>query len=186
MKKTILERYEKTETGRLIIDVSIPTIEQLYNNFDRTAPYYRKELDPEFTDYLIESVNEIQNKKFVIRITLAYTPEDSLKDRIRNSINNYFLYLKELEYRALVVMLKRSLVLLGAGLVLLIFAIIATRNSTEEWGVLEEVLSQGLTVAAWVALWEATANIFLEWSPHHHNITIFNKIIKSPLWFRNI
>jgi len=52
MKKSIISRYERTENKEVIIDVSIRAVEDLYNNFDRTAPYLKKDLEQEFVDYV--------------------------------------------------------------------------------------------------------------------------------------
>ena len=49
-----------------------------------------------------------------------------------------------------------------------------------------EVFAGGLTIAAWVSLWEAIALLFLEWQPHRQNIRIFNRIINAPIRFRDI
>jgi hypothetical protein len=54
MKKSIISRYERTEKNEVIIDASVRTVEDLYNNFDRTAPYLKKDLDQDFVDYIIE------------------------------------------------------------------------------------------------------------------------------------
>jgi len=52
------------------------------------------------------------------------------------------------------------------GLVLLVLAILANRNLSLHKGVIAEVFARGLTIAAWISLWEALVNIFLEWQPH--------------------
>lgn len=41
-KEGLLSRYEKSPTGDIIIDVSTPKIENLYDNFDKLAPYVKK------------------------------------------------------------------------------------------------------------------------------------------------
>jgi len=40
-----------------------------------------------------------------------------------------------------------------------------------------------LTVAAWVSLWEAIANLFLEWFPHHQDIKRHSKVINASVMF---
>ena len=59
MKKPIISRYELTEKNEVIIDASVRSVEDLYNNFDRTADYMKKDLDQEFVDYVTECVREI-------------------------------------------------------------------------------------------------------------------------------
>jgi hypothetical protein len=186
MKKTILDRYAVTEDGRIVIDVSVRSVEQLYHDFDRTSPYHKKELDQEFIDYLTDCVREIRKSDFVIQISLENEPNDTVKERVDKSIDNYYLYLKELEMRALQTMFKRFLILLGIGIVFLVLAVLTTRRLTVNQGVVSEVFASGLTIAAWVSLWEAIVLLFMEWQPHRHNIRLFNKIVDAPVRFRVI
>jgi hypothetical protein len=184
MKKTILGRYELTEKNEVVIDVSIRGVEDLYNNFDRTAPYMKKDLDQEFVDYIIDSVREIGENDFVIRITLSNMPDEITMSRVRSSIHTFFQYLKVMEHRALDTMFRRSFMLFGIGLALLAFAIAATRKFSSSEGVLTEVFAQGLTIAAWVSLWEAIANLFVEWRPHTKDIKLYEQVMNSPVLFR--
>ena len=186
MKKSIISRYERTGKNEVIIDASVRTVEDLYNNFDRTAPYLKKDLDQEFVDYIIESVREIGKTGFVIRISLSNMPDEPVMDRVRSSIRTYFQYLQETERRALVTMFRRSIVLFAIGLMLLALAIMATRRFSSSEGVLTEVFAQGLTVAAWVSLWEAIANLFLEWFPHRQDIRRHIKVTNAPVTFRHL
>lgn len=186
MKKTILERYEVSEDGRIVIDVSVRSVEQLYHNFDRTSPYIKKELDQEFAEYLTDCVREIRKADFIIRISLENEPNDRVKDRVRKSIDNYYLYLNELEMRALKRMFHRFLILLGVGLVLLVLAVLMMRQTAKGGNVISEVFASGLTIAAWVSMWEAIALLFLEWQPHRQNIRLFNRIIAAKVQFRTI
>jgi hypothetical protein len=48
------------------------------------------------------------------------------------------------------------------------------------------VFSEGLTIAAWVAIWEALANALLQWAPQRHNIRIFEHLATAPVLFRDI
>jgi hypothetical protein len=151
-----------------------------------TAPYHRKELDQEFVDYLTDCVSEIGKFPFVVRISLEKMPDEALADRINNSVNNYYIYLKAIEIRAIKSMFRKSAVLFTVGSVLLILAILATRGLASNKTFVAEVFSQGLTIAAWVSLWEALVNIFLEWHPHKDNIRLYNRIIESKILFRHL
>lgn len=186
MKKAIVDRYEMTDAGGVVVDVSVQTVQDLYHDFDRTAPYYRKELEPEFADYLIECVQEIPKRDFVIRISLESRPEEPLRERVRNSIHNYFVYLRQVEIQQVKRLLKKSLILFAVGLVLLFLAIVVARRFASTGGVVTEVFTQGLTIAAWVSLWEAIANLFLEWQPHRLNIKLYNRIAEAGVLFRQL
>lgn len=186
MKKQIISRYETTKNNEVIIDASVRSVEDLYNNFDRTAHYSKKDLDQEFVDYVTDCVREIGKRDFVIRISLSTMPDKTVMDRVRRSVRTYFLYIQETERRQLRAMLRRSLVLFVIGLALLVPAIVATRRFSSSEGVLAEVFAQGLTVAAWVSLWEAIANLFIEWFPHRQDIKQYGRVTNAPVMFRRL
>lgn len=183
-RKTIIDRYERSEQGKLFFDVWVPGPGHLYSNFDRTVPYLKKDLEQEFVDHLTDSAREVRNHSFIIRLSMPQMPEEHVQERIRRSIKTYYAYLSELEMRAIKAMFRRSLSLFLIGLVLLILAIAASRRVELSGGVVAEVFAQGLTIAAWVSLWEAIANLLLEWHPHSVNIRLHNRITNAPVHFR--
>jgi hypothetical protein len=186
MKKPIISRYEFTKRKEVIIDASVRSVEDLYNNFDRTADYLKKDLDQEFVDYVTDCVREIGKREFIIRISLSMMPDRVVMDRVRRSVRTFFLYLQETERRQLMTMLRRSVVLFVIGLALLVLAIAATRRFSSSEGVLAEVFAQGLTVAAWVSLWEAIANLFIEWYPRQQDIRRYGRVTNAPVMFRRL
>lgn len=186
MKKTVIDRYEKTDKNEAVIDVSITSVDRLYHNFDKTAPYHRKELDEELVDYITECVQELGGHPFIIRISLEVMPDSSLMERVQNSISNYYVYLKEIEMRAMKRMFSRFITLFAVGLVLLVLAILATRRFPSQKGVMTEVFVQGLTIAAWISLWESVAGILLEWRPRRDNMRRCTRIINAPVIFRQL
>jgi hypothetical protein len=183
MKKTVLERYENTDDGRVIVDVSVGSVEELYNDFDKRAPYHRKELDEEFVEYLSDCVREIGRQEFMVRVSLERMPGEELAERAQKSINGYYEYLKEVELRAMRVMFRRFGILFAMGLSLLVLAILATRSASINKGFVGEVFAQGLTIAAWVSLWEAFVYVFLDWRPHRENIRLYERIIDAEVEF---
>ncbi|MBW2476590.1 MAG: hypothetical protein JRE63_04610 [Deltaproteobacteria bacterium] len=183
MKKAAANRYEINDRGQIVIDISVPSVEHLYHDFDKTAPYYRKELDQEFVDYLIECVSEIGKSPFIIRMSLEKMPDEKLMDRVRKSINSYYLYLKEIELRSTKQMFRRFIILFAVGVTVLVLAILANRRLFFYQGVIAEVFAQGLTIAAWVSLWEAIVYIFVERQPHKVNIRLYDRILDAQILF---
>jgi hypothetical protein len=49
--------------------------------------------------------------------------------------------------------------------------------------VLSRVFSQGLTVAAWVSLWEALATFLVNWTPYSRQIRMYERIAETPVQF---
>lgn len=183
MKRKILDRYDRTADRRVIIDIAAGKVAHLYNDFDKMAPYVKKELDQDLVDYLVESMEEIGRLEVVIRFSFNERIDTSLKERVQASIHNYFVYLRELEIRALGRMGRTSLLLLGVGLAILFLSVWVNDNVVIRESVVKKVFAEGLIVAAWVSLWEALANFLINWAPHHRHIRIYERLARAPVQF---
>lgn len=185
MKKDILNRYACTEDGKFIIDITAEKIEYLYNDFDKHAPYVRKELDQDLVDYIIECAKEIGEEKILIQFRLNEQVDLELIDRIKTSIKNYFLYLKELEILELNQMRRRSIIFFLIGIVIMMVSIWVNDLTMIRESAIGRVLAEGLTVAAWVSLWESVAIPLISWMPHRRQINLCQQIADAPVEFIN-
>jgi len=183
MKRPILDRYARSEDGSLAIDVSTSCAADLYNNFDKTTPFAKKELDSDLVDYLVDSAQEIGPEDYVFRFYFPEAEDPQLQSRIRTSMKNYFLYLRELESRALVSMLRRSLVFFLAGCVLLLLSIQVNTSATNSSGIFVRLLAEGLTISAWIALWESVALLLVNWLPGRKRIAMLGRMSAAPVYF---
>jgi len=181
MRRRILSRYARTADGEVIIDVAAGRVQDLYEDFDRVAPYLKKDLDQDLTEYLADRVREIGRMPFIIRINLSQKPSDDLVCRVRESIRAFFLYLRESEGREVRRMMRRSIVLLSIGFLILGMAIWTSQALARSTSVISQVFAEGLTVAAWVSLWEAVANFLIHWGPHRHEMALFSRLAKAPV-----
>ena len=184
MRPSITDRYEKNHDGRLIIDVTVAKIEELYNSFDSAASYKKKDLDEEFADYLIDCVREIKQHDFLLRINLEYPETQEKMDRVRGSIRHYFKYRQERQRRKINKHLGRSGYLFGLGITL-VFLALSMGNRYEAMGnILTDIGVEGLTIVAWVSMWEAASNLIFEWVPHFHRFKQYGRISASEVLFR--
>lgn len=184
MKQSILSRYECDEDGNLIIDVSAARVEDLYNNFDRDAPYIRRDLDQNFADYLTECARELGASPYIIRLTLVHLPDELKSSRIRRSLYSYFNYLSEVEAGKILHMFRRSAILFGIGLSILFVSVWFNELIGSERSVTANVFAEGLTIAAWVSLWEALAIFLIEWFPHRRSVSLYRRLAATALVFR--
>ena len=185
MRAEVLARYQQDASGRALIDVAANCVEDLYNHFDRNAPYIRRDLDQELTDYLIDSATELESKGFSIQFSFKQGMDQSDQARISHSINQYFNYLEDTEHFQFKRMVHKSMLLLVLGLLILSFAVWANQLPGQERTVINEVFAQGLTVAAWVSLWEALATLLIEWFPHRKKVYIYRSLANAPLKFES-
>ncbi len=150
MKKSILDRYARTSDNKIILDIYAGKVEDLYNNFDKNAPYVKKDLDQNLVEYLIDSVREIGKEDFVIQFRLLSSADTRLTSRVKTSIHNYFQYLKELEFRELARITRTSFILLAIGVSILCLSVwVNQRMADADYGaVITHVFAEGLNVAA--------------------------------------
>ena len=185
MKEDIFSRYESHSSRRLAIDVPVGRIAELFEDFDSAASYVKKDLDQDFVEYLIESVREIGRYDFVIRINLPVAVEEKHRKRVRKSIKSYFRYLELLERRNLRKLLWKSFLLIFLGMFLLGLSEVLHANMANAKDVIVEILSEGVTVAAWVSLWQAFAGLIFELTGIIGDIRIFRRIASREVVFKS-
>jgi hypothetical protein len=185
MTQTVLNRYETTPKGDVVIDVAATRVEDLYNDYDKCSPYIRRDLERELVDYLIDCAKEIRPRRFVIRFTLGHFPDQTKQARVCRSINAYFMYLDEVERQKGRQILRKSAALLLIGLMILSLSVSLHQALGDARTVMESVVAEGLTIAAWVALWEALAALVLEWLPQQRNLSLFKGLASASVVFRS-
>lgn len=184
MKQTVLDRYETTGDGSVIIDVSAKRVEDLFNDFDRSAPYIRRDLDQQLVDYLIDCAREIKRDKFILRFTLVQPPDDVKQSRIKQSVKAFFLYLADSELQKLSQMFRRSAILFSIGVSILFLSVFINQALGVERSVAANVFAEGLTIAAWVSLWESLAVFSIEWFPLRLNTVRYRQLADAKLMIR--
>ncbi|MDP2077304.1 MAG: hypothetical protein Q8N01_01235 [Sulfuricurvum sp.] len=183
MKKNIVERYERSENGEIIINISAHKIEDLYNNFDRKSHFLKKDLNQDLVEYIIDSVSEIDSESFLIEFSLEQKANNEAISRVRNSLKNFFLYMKELELKNMDDMIRTSIILLFTGLVIAGMSVLMNESALARDSIIGGVIAEGLTVAAWVSLWESLATFLIKWMPYRRKISLYQKISDSKVTF---
>ena len=186
MNKSIYSRYQLSEDGQIIIDISIRRLEDLYHNYDLSAPYPMKELNAEFVDYIIECVREIEKKDFLIRLSCIEKPGENGEERVRKSIRNFFEYMQLLEKRKISHLFRTSAMLFAVGLLILFISIWFNGKIGISSDVAIKVVGEGLTIAAWVSLWEALATFLVQWPPSWKDLSLYRRIAGAPVNIRQI
>lgn len=182
MKKDILNRYDRTADNEIIINVSTDRFENLYDNFDMNSSFLKKDLSQQLVDYIIESINEISNEKFIIKF---YFKEKIGQDdilQIKKSFDSYFKYLEELEKKKMKEQIKNSLIFMIIGIFFIALSIFTETNQEITY----RIISEGLMVAGWVSMWEAMATILIKWLPLSKKLKLFKRIVAAKIEFENL
>lgn len=172
MKDNILERYDINENNDLLIKIYTKNIEDLYEDYDKKSSFIKKDLNHKLEEYLFESVKEIGNQNFEIQFIFENKIEKESELRLKNSIRDYFLYLRFLEKKNLRENLKNSSLFIVIGFILISLSFKLSDHS----GFLYKLFSEGTMVAGWVALWEALAILLVNWLPLYKKLRILKRI----------
>jgi hypothetical protein len=184
--QTILDRYEVKDDKQIIIDVAVGSIEDLYDNFDRTATYFKRDLDPDFVEHLVYCAREIGRYPFLLRISLRQAESEERQNRLCTSIQTFFEYLRLVEMQNLRQLFQRSIVLLSLGVLLLLLSLRIGDRLVSAGPVWDRLLAEGITILAWVSMWEALVRFLLEWQPLYQNIRLYRRIANTKIEFRNL
>jgi len=185
-KIKILDRYCRTADKKVMIDIAAVRVEDLYNDLDKYAPYRKKDLDQDLVEYLIDAVGEIGKEDFVIQFRFAKPADINMRSRVQRSIHNYFQYIKVLELRELAKMTRSTFVLFSVGIILLFISVWSNQKIAGHNGVITQVFAEGITVAAWVSLWNAITNFLINWVPHHQQFKMYERISQAKVFFHEI
>ncbi len=183
MKRGIIDRYPLDERGLRVVDIAAQRVSDLYDDFDRNAPFVRKELDVDLVEYLIESGRELGRIPFLINFTLAEPLDEALKERVRSSVPNYFTYLLAKNRRELQAMLRTSFILLAVGAAMLAGSIYLGHAVDDSDPVAWRIVAEGLVIASWVSLWEALAGLLLNWRPTLRERLVYRHLQKAGITF---
>jgi hypothetical protein len=171
-----LDRYARLADGRVVFDIAVEGVEDLFNHFERGMPYGRRDLAADVADYLAECARETAAAPFVLRVRFARLPAAEEAGRIHQAVSSFFDYLATTERAAMAAMARKSLVLFLLGLALLFVAVWLNQWLGVERSVVGDVFGEGMTVAAWVALWEALATFIVEWAPHRRELALYRRL----------
>ncbi|MFO0989280.1 MAG: hypothetical protein U1F37_18270 [Alphaproteobacteria bacterium] len=151
----------------ILIELSLNKIGQLYNSFD-PSPFHEKELDSDADAYIFSAVREIGADK-PIKLVIDLPPEE-LKSPgaadVEHAIRNHFAYRLQTARRDLRHELQRGRTSLFIGLAFLA-ACMAGREValTAVPSALQRILSEGLLIIGWVAMWGPLEVFLYGWWP---------------------
>lgn len=185
MKKPLLSRYERDAEGRIVIDVAAGKAEDLYNDFDKYAPYIRRDLDEDLVEYLIGCAEEVGRMDFILCFTLTQFPDADRQQRINASVGHFFAYLAERERDSIRQMFSRILLFLGVGMAMMFVSIWVNRSLDISSSAVHNVFALGLTITAWVAMWEVLATVLTQWFPRHRKRKTYQRLARAPIEFRS-
>lgn len=178
------EALYRQHEGKIVIELELNSLMQLFDSFD-PAPFHEKDLDPDAEEYIYNAVDEFPLKK-PLEIMIYLPPDEVSKEieiNLKKAIRNHFSYKKlltEIELRRLLQQGRKNLIIALAFLFLCLLTI-RLLSSFEE-NLLNTLLSEGLLIIGWVAMWEPVHIFLYGWWPIVHKRNIYQKIIDMDVY----
>lgn len=178
-QKNILDRY-KVENENIIIEVSVKNSRQLFNDHD-PAPFRERDLDPRFVTYIVSAVEEFPLRtQMIIRVLTSDAADTTAENRltIRESIQKYFEYESELAKAKLRKRNRtaRNFFMIGLATLFVCLTLAQFVSSIHLTPALADIVSVGLIIIGWVAMWHPVESLLYDWWPIREQRLYFDKL----------
>ena len=174
-----LQRY-KQEKEILIVEIAVRNSRQLFNERD-PAPFRERDLDQQFVTYVLSAIEEFPLRtKMKMRI-ISSDRQDTISENaiiIKEAIKSYFLYESKLAKSNLRKRLRTAHIfsLIGVFVLFVCLSLAQFIKSIKGPAGMMEILSVGLVILGWVAMWHPIEALLYDWWPIREQRLYFEKI----------
>lgn len=168
------------------IELNLHDVEQFFNTLD-PSPFHEKDLDDDAAEFILSWAQEFHRPEPVdLIIHLEKLPDGRNAQRlVEDAVHHYFAYrarLNELEFKRL---MKQGRMSLLVGLSFLLACLGAINLfALRQPGTLSGFVSEGLTIAGWVAMWKPMQIYLYDWWPLRRRGQVFEKLSRMAIEVR--
>jgi hypothetical protein len=168
----------RREDDTALIEISVNQVAQLFNSFD-PSPFHEKELDEEADRYIFAAAREIgADKPFKL---VLHLPRELIEQpaarAVGPAIRSHFLYRLQSARRDLRHELLRGRISLAIGLAFLVACMAAREFALAALpGAVQRILSEGLLIIGWVAMWGPLEVFLYGWWPIARTCRILERL----------
>jgi len=176
-----LESLYRKVDGKIVIEIDISSVEQLFNSFD-PAPFHEKELDINAENYIVDVVDNFPLKtpfKLVIYLHGERETTDEGVQTIVHAIRSHFRFRRmeqDVKFRT---KFRAGRWALLVGLLFVTIAMIARHLVFTAWGsghLVSQIISDSLLIIGWAAMWEPVTILLYGLWPIIQQKKIYEKI----------
>ena len=174
-----------TVDNKFIVHANIPTYTALFENYDYTSSFYKRDINEKLVDYLLECAQEIGHKnEFVIRFDLPKKIKSETEEGdIITGFKNYFDYLVTLSRKETGLALKRILIHIIVAAASVLLWLLLVNSDVGDKSIPYQALTPGLIIAVWVLLLTGVSRFLFRIQTQIKQIRMYKKIKKSPIQF---
>jgi len=182
MKKNYLKKIYKYDdiNKRFVIEISLDYYLEIFNDWD-AAPIKKKELDPDFLDYLETAGEDIPLRDMCALVfVMPKEVENQESEEITTQVfRNYFNFLIHHNKRDISKQFRRALTYMITGFIFVAIAYIMQQYTT----FFLEILSEGMFIGGWVFMWEAISLLFFKTTSLNRKIKRYRRFVDSSITY---
>jgi hypothetical protein len=173
-----IESLYKKADGKILIEIKLSSIMQLYNSFD-PSPFHEKELDTDAEKYIIDTIKDFPAKtecKLVIHLPADLAQSEGAKTLV-SAIHNHFEYKMMATERKFRQRLKYGRTALLIGLCFLFINLIIRHLLLQMSDlIVPQLIAEALLIIGWVAMWEPITVLLYELWPIIQTKKVYQKV----------
>ncbi len=177
-----LYKYDERDNHYHVV-IDLDSYRDVYSEWDY-SPFANRDIDDDLLEYMMECSNEIGLKRNMA--IDFYIPKDILNpDKERKSIQgfrHYFFYrIRKIKAERLR-KIKKLGVLLLIGIAFMSMANLLSFVISDQFSI--NILSEGLFIGAWVAVWEIFNTLFFSISELYRKIKHYERLRSIPINYK--
>lgn len=179
------DRY-RVSGGVRLLEVRVHSALQLFDARD-PAPFRARDLDDDFTEYVIASAEEFGTEPMKILIHVEEAePQQLGRDSIRDAIKFYFQYQIDLRRLQLSKLFRTARLFGGIGLICLVVCLLIAKFLDTHIAETDfrSVAREGLIIFGWVSMWKPFELILFDWYPLYDRIRLMRKLLEADIEVR--
>jgi hypothetical protein len=180
--KKILKRYEKDDY-RYVIKISTDYFRDLFNKFDRTSSFIKRDLDYDLADYLFDSASDLEGREFYIKINLhSENKSEELENKVNQGIDSYFDFELQKTQKRKRTVIKKIFVHIILAVICFFISYISNKIINIDT-FLYVLFVRSIVIAAWVLMWPVFSDFIYELLEIIKIIKIYKKLIDAEIKF---
>ena len=188
MASDILQRYDMTVDNKFIVPAGLPDYKSMYQVYDYSSSFYKRDLNEDLVDYFFECAEEIGvNNDFIIRFDIPENEKSKPEENdIVFSFKSYFEYLISLCRKEIKAAFSRLLIHCMTAVFAFLCWFVISRIIPESETAVYQFFAHGLSVGIWVLLLLGFSRFVFRIKTQMTEIKLCRKIMNSPIEFNYV
>lgn len=163
------------------MELSLTTLDQLFNSLD-PSPFVSRDLDHDAEEFILGWAQEIPHGKslhLLIHLERGATGDAETR-AVQQAIQNYFRYRMQINRIARQELFRQGRIDLCIGVGFLVTCLTLSRNVAARFdGSFGSILTESLTIAGWVAMWQPMHTYLYAWWPVWRRGVLYRRLSET-------